>query len=69
MTAEVLCISAAGVGGLTSTERTMDARPYCDILQKIMFKSLKERGRHSIFQYDNDPKHTSKMIKFYQIKR
>ncbi|CAI9726396.1 Hypothetical predicted protein [Octopus vulgaris] len=35
-----------------------------------MLKSIKERGRHSMFQHDNDPKHTSEIAtKFLSDKR
>lgn len=47
--------------GLTFIERIIDSKPYCDMLQQIMFKSIKELGRRSMFQNDNDPKHTSKV--------
>ncbi|CAI9728859.1 Transposable element Tcb1 transposase [Octopus vulgaris] len=55
------CMSAAGVGELTFIERTMDSRLHCEILQKTMLKSIKELGRYSMFQHDNDPKYISKM--------
>lgn len=50
-----------GMGRSTFIERTMDTRFYCDIVQKTMLKSIIELGRHSMFQHDIDPKHTSKM--------
>ncbi|CAI9725817.1 Hypothetical predicted protein [Octopus vulgaris] len=54
-------MSAAGVGGVTFIERTIESGLYCDILQKTMLKSIKELRSHSMFQHDNDPKYTSKM--------
>ncbi len=33
---------------------------YCDILKQSMIPSLRRLGRRTVFQHDNDPKHTSK---------
>ena len=38
----------------------MNANMYCDILKHSMIPSLQRLGRRAVFQYDNDPKHTSK---------
>ncbi len=46
------CMSAAGTGELQFIEGTMNANMYCDI--------LKQTGPQTVFQHDNDPKHTSK---------
>ena len=54
------CMSAAGVGELYFTEGNMNSNMYCEILQQSMISSLQKLGRTAVFQYDNDPKHTSK---------
>ncbi len=33
---------------------------YCDILKQSMIPSLRRLGRRTVFQHDNDLKHTSK---------
>ncbi len=54
------CMSAAGTGELQFIEGTMNANMNCDILKQSMIPSLQRLGRRAVFQYDNDPKHTSK---------
>ena len=54
------CMSAAGVGELHFIEGNMNSNMYCEILQQSMIPSLQKLGRSAVFQYDNDPKHTSK---------
>ena len=54
------CMSAAGVGELYFIEGNMNSHMYCEILQQSMISSLQKLGRRAVFQYDNDPKHTSK---------
>ncbi len=39
----------------------MNTNMYCDILKQSMIPSLQRLGRRAVFQWDNDPKHTSKM--------
>ena len=56
------CISAAGTGELQFTEGTMNDNMYCDILRQSRIPSLRKLGCRAVFQHDNDPKHTSKMI-------
>ena len=53
-------MSAAGVGELYFIEGNMDSNMYCEILQQSMIPSLQKLGRRSVFQHDNDSKHTSK---------
>ena len=53
-------MSAADTGELQFIEGTMNANMYCDILKQSMIPSLQGLGRRAVFQYDNDPKHTSK---------
>uniref|UniRef100_A0AAY5KQE7 Tc1-like transposase DDE domain-containing protein n=1 Tax=Esox lucius TaxID=8010 RepID=A0AAY5KQE7_ESOLU len=55
------CMNAAGTGELQFIEGTMNANMYCDILKQSMIPSLQRLGRRTVFQHDNDPKHTSKM--------
>ncbi len=54
------CMSAAGVGELHFIDGIMNSQMYCSILKEKMLPSLRARGRHALFQHDNDPKHTSK---------
>ena len=54
-------MSAAGVGELYFIEENMNSNIYCEILQQSMIPSLQKLGSRAVFQYDNDPKHTSKM--------
>ncbi len=66
------CIIVAGTGELQFIEGTMNANMYCDILKQSMIPSLRRLGRRSVFQHDNDPKHTSKtttaLIKELRVK-
>ncbi len=57
------CMSAAGTGELQFIEGTMNANMYCDILKQSMIPSLRRLGRRAVSQHDNDPKHTSKMLR------
>ena len=50
----------SNVGELQFTEGTMNANMYCDILKQRMIPSLRKLGRRTVFQHDNNPKHTSK---------
>ena len=54
------CMSAAWVGVLHLIEANMNSNMYCEILQQSMTPSLPKLGRSTVFQHDNDPKHTSK---------
>ncbi len=54
------CLSAAGVGELHFSDGIMNSQMYCSILKEKMLPSLRALGRRARFQYDNDPKHTSK---------
>lgn len=59
------CFSAKGMGPLRRIETTMDQHLYIDIMEKTMNPyRLKVFGERSvIFQQDNDPKHTAKLVK------
>ena len=56
------CMSAAGVGELHFIEGNMNSNMYSEILQQSMIPSLQKLGRRAVFQHNNDPKHTFKMI-------
>lgn len=56
--------SSAGVGPLVRIEGTMDAVLYRSILAEHMLPYAKKNmPRGWLFQQDNDPKHTSKLVK------
>ena len=53
-----------GVGMLAEVEGGMDASQYVNILKENLSKSirnLKLQKRNTLFQQDNDPKHTSNL--------
>ena len=54
------CMNAAGVEELHFIEGNMNSNMYCEILQQSMIPSLQKLGCRAVFQYDNDPRHTSK---------
>jgi len=57
------CITAHGVGYLTKIEGGLDAELYCQILEQDLMETINYYGMEktsTIFQQDNDPKHTSK---------
>ena len=64
------CFSAAGTGNLVRVERVMKKEQY----EKILKENLKQSavkvglGRRFVFQHDNDPKHTSYLVKNYLLK-
>ena len=66
------CMSAAGVGELPFIEGNMNSNMYCEILQQRMIPSLQKLGHRTVFQHDNDPKHTSKttsaLLKMLRVK-
>ncbi|KNC31247.1 hypothetical protein FF38_14426 [Lucilia cuprina] len=56
--------SRDGVGPLTQIEGKMDAKKYCEILGEHMLPHLREKvPPSSIFQQDNDPKHSSRLAR------
>lgn len=59
------CISAAGVGNLVFIENNMDRYVYLNILKTNLKTSVAKMGLSGkwIFQQDNDPKHTSLIVK------
>lgn len=63
------CFSAEGVGELNFIEGIMDKYKYMEILKKNLKISAKKMKKDIfIFQQDNDPKHTSKLVKDYFAK-
>ena len=58
------CFAAGGTGALHKIDGVMRWENYVDILKKHLktsFRKLK-LGRKWVFQMDNDPKHTSKVV-------
>ena len=53
-------MSATGVGELYFIVGNINSNMYCEILQQSMIPSLQKLGSRTMFQHDNDPKHTSK---------
>uniref|UniRef100_A0AAR2M3I2 Tc1-like transposase DDE domain-containing protein n=1 Tax=Pygocentrus nattereri TaxID=42514 RepID=A0AAR2M3I2_PYGNA len=56
------CMSAAGTGELRFIEGNMNSTMYCDILKQSMIPSFWKLHRKAVFQQDNNPKYTSKMM-------
>jgi transposase len=60
------CFSSKGMGKLVFIDDTMDQWVYLNILKNNLNESASLMGLESfIFQQDNDPKHTSKVITEY----
>jgi transposase len=62
------CMAANGVGGMCKIDSILDSQLYLQILQVELaetFKDLHMKRHKSIFQHDNDPKHTAIIIKEY----
>ncbi len=59
------CFSWKGVGNLEHIPTTMNKEIYMGILSRNVKDSAKQMGlsRGFIFQQDNDPKHTAKIVK------
>ena len=59
------CMGWNGVGKLTEVQGIMDAKQYCEILDDGLvesFERLEMAEGEGIFQQDNDPKHTSRLV-------
>lgn len=58
------CFAANGTGNLCQVEGIMKKEDYLNILEKNLKTSAKnlKLGRAWVFQQDNDPKHTSKLV-------
>lgn len=63
------CMSANGVGNLVFIDGIMDKMKYLDILKKIFKQSVQKLnlGSSFIFQQDNDPKRTAKIVKLWLL--
>ena len=58
------CFSAAGVGPLHRINGIMDRFMYRDILERVMLPHAEDNmPLRWVFQHDNDPKHSSKVVK------
>ncbi|CDQ97101.1 unnamed protein product [Oncorhynchus mykiss] len=55
------CFTAGATGALHKIDGIMRTKNYMDILKQHLKTSLK-LGRKWVFQMDNDPKHTSKVV-------
>lgn len=63
------CMSASGVGNFTFIEGTMDQHVYLNILREQFMPSIQKLGLEGryMFQQDNDPKHTAKLVQEWLI--
>jgi transposase len=59
------CFSSQGVGSLHQIHGIMTGAMYREILKNHMAPGLRLLGPGFKFQHDNDPKHTSKVVKNY----
>ena len=60
------CFLSKGVGNLVFIDDIMDKFLYLDIVRDNLRESARIMGMDQfIFQQDNDPKHTSKLIKWF----
>ena len=59
------CFARGGVGNLHFIDGTMDRFVYREILQKNLRQSAQKLGfgNQIVFQHDNDPKHTSAVVR------
>ena len=58
------CFAAGGTGALHNIDGFMREENYVDILKQHLKTSFRKLnlGRKWVFQMDNDPKHTSKVV-------
>ncbi|CAM4900557.1 unnamed protein product [Rotaria socialis] len=59
------CFAWNGVGNLIFVDGNMTGEMYKEILAENLFQSSKklQLGKEMVFQHDNDPKHTSRVVK------
>ncbi|KAL6731011.1 hypothetical protein Aduo_001925 [Ancylostoma duodenale] len=58
------CISSVGMGPLHRIQGIMTGKVYEDILENVMLPWARQHhGRAFVFQQDNDPEHSSQMMK------
>lgn len=65
------CFSRDGIGPIHKIDGIMDQHMYLDICKNVMLPHAKDKMRRGwIYQQDNDPKHTAKLVKeFFQKKK
>ena len=66
------CITAKGVGHMCKIENNLDSNLYLEILKGELADTLKLHRldeSKTIFQHDNEPKHTAKKIKEFLQKQ
>lgn len=65
------CMAASGVGNLVFIESTMKKEDYLNILKTHVAPSVHKLGLSQswIFQQDNDPKHSSRIVKEWLLYR
>lgn len=65
------CMAASGVGKLVFIDSTMNKTGYLNILKDNLLASVDklDLDRSWIFQQDNDPKHTAKIVKEWLLYR
>lgn len=63
------CMAVSGVGNLVFIESTMNKIDYLNILKNNLRPTVEKLGLDStwVFQQDNDPKHTSKVVKEWML--
>ena len=65
------CFNDTQVGNLTIIDGKLTAAKYIELLNENLFQSIEKFGvdRAYVFQYDNDSKHTAKIVnKFFEIR-
>ena len=65
------CMAAGGVGNLVFIEGAMNKDDYLKILRDNLSPSVEKLGLDQswVFQQDNDPKHTAKLVKEWLLHR
>ena len=64
------CFSSSGVGDIAVVDGIMNAQMYIRILSSHMIPSARRLFEETyIFQHDNDPKHTARVVKEYLARK